>query len=262
MGRCQDNALAYDTVETDRHTVEIRKRRDKPSQRVDELLGCARVVRGHADAVRDELAGRVEHRSLQAGAADVDRQASSVSTGARRRARLDLRLSSGWPRSRLADVWDRAATRFVAGFTAPVATVLASRGPAAPTGAGRPGAPHCLAGVVPWGHGTTSPPAAPVAGELSGSYEHRSSSSVRTPKPVEPLRNSPASSSEREGPAMSRWAQGRSATNSWSRRAAVRVPPPALALVLHVGDFGVDVARYVSGSGSGQVGSPARSDAA
>ena len=54
MRRCQHKALADNTVEADRYPVEVRQRRDERSQRVDEVLGCARVVRQHTDAGRDE----------------------------------------------------------------------------------------------------------------------------------------------------------------------------------------------------------------
>lgn len=50
------------------------------------------------------------------------------------------------------------------------------------------------------------------------------STRVRTPKPVPPFWRYPSSSSLRAGPAMSRWAQGTSATNSRRKSPAVRAP--------------------------------------
>jgi len=61
---------------------------------------------------------------------------------------------------------------------------------------------------------------------------------------------------------MSRWAHGRSATNSWSRRAAVSAPPQRFPWFFMSATSESMSTRYASGSGSGQVASPARSDAA
>ena len=60
---------------------------------------------------------------------------------------------------------------------------------------------------------------------------------------------------------MSRCAQGRSATNSCNNNAAVSVPPPRLEWFFMSATSESISARYAAGSGSGQVGSPARSEA-
>ena len=81
VGRRQNDAFAHDTVEAERNAVEVGQGRHERRSSAHEVLRRARVVRGHADPVGDELARRVQHRGLEAGAADVDRERRRAQRG-------------------------------------------------------------------------------------------------------------------------------------------------------------------------------------
>ena len=102
-------------------------------------------------------------------------------------------------------------------------------------------------------HALTRVPRAASGGAAARKY----STIVATPKPVAPLPMCPFPCRRSTGPAMSTWTHGVVADELLEEQPGGERAAPALAGVLHVGDFALSCSLRRGGSGSRHISSPA-----
>jgi len=163
---CQHNAFADDAVEADRHPVEVRQGRDERAECIDEVFGCARISGRHTTRFATSLPAASSTAALRpvppmSIASVVGRNGGTTAAATGPTAFFGVAGFAGprrvaAPRQVSSPCWQCRWHSRSTGTRAGVVTI-------------RLGRPCCLMPVVLSGHAITFPPAAPAAGELSGS---------------------------------------------------------------------------------------------